>query len=630
VAKDKIPKDKKEKGKKNLFSRRDFLVGSGTIVAAGAGTFYAPKKAPATTTETIPSTRLNLINELPAPGQRRMANTEFNADVLVIGAGYAGTMAAVKAASMGQKVIVVLKGTLGFSGFSPYANTLLFYDEALGDKREDWIQAYQSRCQYLVDLDYLDIFINDSLARYKEWVEWGIVNYTNEINVSTDRRLVWPKIFKDRNIQVIERVMLTDLLTNNGAVQGAMGFHMESDQTLTFLAKAVVMCAGQGTYKNCGYPVNQCTFDGDAMGYKAGAKIGGKSWEDFHHAGGIYPADSWSIWRDHYTNRIYATVPPKYSPSVGAPGVPPFNRNVPTIHAEGDRVPRSPSPDYVYVPVDETKWENVRYTQDEYRPKPRHAHLDPWTVQGGATGLGVHASEGIFPVDNNCWSGIPGLYAAGDALCSRLCCTMYAGKGTSSSSAGVFGYRAGESAAKYAAGTSAPVVSKDQISRIQNDIIAPLKLKKGYDPRWVQEVLLSTMAPYYILKMKHKTRLEGALANVLFMRNHLAPKAMAADPHELRLCHEVRNMVLNAEMKLRSSLAREESRGTHWREDFPYRDDKNWLAWQRCYMDSNGNMVVEKVPVPDRMKTNKHMPYAERYNISFPGEREAITKLGIK
>ena len=89
-------------------------------------------------------------------------------------------------------------------------------------------------------------------------------------------------------------------------------------------------------------------------------------------------------------------------------------------------------------------------------------------------------------------------------------------------------------------------------------------------------------------------------------------------------------MALNAEMKLRQSLAREESRGTHWREDFPYRDDKNWLAWQTCRMDGEGNMVVEKVPVPDPMRTNRDMPYKERYAVSFPGEEEAIEKLGIK
>jgi succinate dehydrogenase/fumarate reductase flavoprotein subunit len=133
-----------------------------------------------------------------------------------------------------------------------------------------------------------------------------------------------------------------------------------------------------------------------------------------------------------------------------------------------------------------------------------------------------------------------------------------------------------------------------------------------------------------MVKMKHGKRLEAALTSAEFMRDHLAPKVRAADPHENRLCHEAKHMVFVLEMKLRASLARKESRGTFFREDFPYRDDKNWLAWTACHKDSDGNMTVSKVPVPDRMKTHKDLSYKERYSILFPGEEEAIEKKGIK
>jgi len=591
----------------------------------------------------VPATVRNIIQELPIPSLRPVGQTEFETDVLVIGSSYAGTMAALKAHSMGQKVIVVDKGLVGKSGFGPWANTMFFYDETLGDKREDWIQAFQGNTEYLVDLDYLDMFINDSLARFLEWRELGIATITNiyptpeqliqysqgVVSPPADRRWLWPKIFKDRGIQVVERVMLTDLLVKDGIVMGAMGIPMESEATMIFRATATVMCAGQGGYKAPGYPIHCSTFDGDAMAYNIGAKIGGKEWVDFHGTGGMYPADCWKGWQDNFKNRIYATVPPKYRLTAGGPGGP---AGMVSVHLEGDRVVRRPRDIPEYVPVDQTLWENVRYDSDNNRPPESRSELQrpgDWNVSGAGTGLGVHCTEGVFPVDTNCWSGIPGLYAAGDALCSRLNGTKYVGKGCSSSSAGVFGYRAGEAAANYAAGVGAPSVSADEISRIQEDIMAPRNREKGYDPRWVQNVLLTTMAPYYILKMKHKKRLEGALENVTFMRDHLAPKVMASNPHELRLCHEVHNMVQNAEMKLRASLLREESRGSHWREDFPYRDDKNWLAWTTCQKDSEGNMEVSKVPVPDRMKTNKDWPYAERYAIGYLGEEEAIARLGI-
>jgi succinate dehydrogenase/fumarate reductase flavoprotein subunit len=87
------------------------------------------------------------------------------------------------------------------------------------------------------------------------------------------------------------------------------------------------------------------------------------------------------------------------------------------------------------------------------------------------------------------------------------------------------------------------------------------------------------MLPYYVLHIKKADRLQAALTNVAFFRDHMLPRLKANDPHELRLCHEVRSMTANAEMILRSSLAREESRGWHYREDFPTQDDEHWLAW---------------------------------------------------
>jgi succinate dehydrogenase/fumarate reductase flavoprotein subunit len=107
------------------------------------------------------------------------------------------------------------------------------------------------------------------------------------------------------------------------------------------------------------------------------------------------------------------------------------------------------------------------------------------------------------------------------------------------------------------------------------------------------------MLPYFVLSIKHEKRLQAALTTVEFLRDHLVPKLTAKDSHELRLAHETRNMVLNAEMILRASLFRTESRGQHYREDHPRREDPLWL-WLRleeqdgemravgCYPGSGG------------------------------------------
>ena len=72
---------------------------------------------------------------------------------------------------------------------------------------------------------------------------------------------------------------------------------------------------------------------------------------------------------------------------------------------------------------------------------------------------------------------------------------------------------------------------------------------------------------------------------------------MAQDTYDLRLTHEVENMLLNAEMMLRAPLFRTESRRSHKREDSPNQDDTNWLAWV-----VGDNMKLTKRPIPDEWK----------------------------
>ena len=113
--------------------------------------------------------------------------------------------------------------------------------------------------------------------------------------------------------------------------------------------------------------------------------------------------------------------------------------------------------------------------------------------------------------------------------------------------------------------------------------------------------------------------MRSALTTVEFLRDHVVPKLFARDDHELRLAHETANMVANAEMKLRASLFRTESRGTHHREDFPRRGDPDWLAWVRL-KDEGGGMTPYTDPIPEEWRPDPALPYEERYPMCLPGE----------
>ena len=71
---------------------------------------------------------------------------------------------------------------------------------------------------------------------------------------------------------------------------------------------------------------------------------------------------------------------------------------------------------------------------------------------------------------------------------------------------------------------------------------------------------------------------------------------IASNLHELRLAHETKNMIVSAEMKLKASIIRTESRCSHYRLDYPEMDIKNWQVWLDIFKDDNGAMQFEKQP----------------------------------
>jgi succinate dehydrogenase/fumarate reductase flavoprotein subunit len=107
-----------------------------------------------------------------------------------------------------------------------------------------------------------------------------------------------------------------------------------------------------------------------------------------------------------------------------------------------------------------------------------------------------------------------------------------------------------------------------ETGKISLDDPAP---RGGFDTTWVTQQIQNNTFPYYILCIRHADRLKAALTNVDFLRDHISPLIFARDFHGLRLAHETKNRILGAEMMLRSALFRKESRGKHYREDYPRR-----------------------------------------------------------
>ena len=132
------------------------------------------------------------------------------------------------------------------------------------------------------------------------------------------------------------------------------------------------------------------------------------------------------------------------------------------------------------------------------------------------------------------------------------------------------------------------------MKEVREEILAPLKRKAGYSPAWVTQTLQGIMIPNFILYIKKENLLKAALTYIEELRDHHLPMLRAADMHELRLAHETANMILTAEMKLKASIMRTESRCSHYRLDYPEMDNKNWRAWINIYKGADGKMQLEK------------------------------------
>ena len=376
---------------------------------------------------------------------------------------------------------------------------------------------------------------------------------------------------------------------------------MDNDQLYVFKVKAIVISAGGGGFRPNEYPTHELTADGHAMAYNIGAEITGKEF--------VSPAARFIIGHGPESGWI----PPMQRFTGGSPG----NLKVATrlINAEDDEVPCRGMAWHGWL---DAHYEAHAGRAPVYIEAP-NGHKEPVSGPGAFGSMHGHATAGIFPVDTECATGIPGLYAAGDSLGTQFVGAMYSGFGFATAQASVTGARAGTAAAGVALEAEKVSIDEEGLELSKKIVLRPLERKGGFTPRWVTNILRNIMLPYFVMYIKHEDRMRAALINVEFLRDHIVPKMTAKDPHELRLAHETKSMVLNAEMKLRASMFRKESRGNHYREDYPRRDDPDWLAWV-LLKEENGSMKVYKKPMPEDWRPDLSKPYEERYPLWFPEE----------
>ncbi|QEN09419.1 FAD-binding protein [Oceanispirochaeta crateris] len=527
---------------------------------------------------------------------------ENETDVLVIGGGMTGLFAAVKGYDAGAKVLVVSKGRLGTSGQTPFAKGIMSYDSDTASLTlDEFTNKVSASALQTNNPVYTRQMAEHSKERVDELEEWGF--FKSPLCYDS-----FNKPISERKIPVMERIMITHLIKENGRIAGAAGFSIDDAVIHVFKAKSVILCTGAGGFKPNGFPICDLTHDGSIMAYKIGAKITGKEWNDGHSGSTINPAACYDGWHGMFEQTPSTTgvevhhdlgVDVNYKAyKLGNP--------VSMMPGRGDSVEVEGGP---YIPAAFSMKDrqegpppgdkNGPPSGSKNGPPPGGKDGAPpgmaGSSSGGASaGMSIHKSEGLVPINEKGESNIPGLYAAGDALGSYMAGAIYTQIGSSLAGSAVQGTIVSQAAAEYSKTVQFQTISTRQINRIKEEILAPLKRDSGYSPAWVTQTLQGIMIPNFVLYIKKESILKGALAYIEELRNHHSPMLKAANLHELRLAHETSNMIINAEMKLKASIMRKESRCSHFRLDYPEVDYENWQAWINIYQGSDGEMKLEK------------------------------------
>lgn len=577
-------------GKKHTINRRGFLGAiGGTCAVLGTAAFLGKEDSQPGSGHRPPPN----IEKAPKNASEGKVR-EFSADVLVVGGGMAGVFAAVKAHDNGAKVILVDKGAVGRSGQTPFARGIFRYDEQeTGISKDEFLKRTAVAAENMNNPAYTRLMIDRGPNCIDELESWGFFDEACYAKAMT-------RPLEERNIQVIQRTTLTHLLKEDQRVVGAMGLFIDQNESLVVHAKSVILCTGAGGFKPSGWQIGSLTHDGDAMAYRIGAEITGKEWVDGHGMKnfgleGKSRVESFPILqpmlgveqnievsKNGPMTEMKMGPPPGMDDSQGGP--PGSGHSVAGGPPDGKSSRGGPPGGGPPGGGD----------GDSHRGPPPGGMM----MGGASAGMSQHKAEGIFPQDDRCASNIPGLYAAGDSLGSMQSGGIYTQTGSSLAGSAAQGAVAGEAAAAYSKDVTLHKTSERKIKQINTEIYAPYLRERGFSPQWVTQTLQGVMIPNFILYVKSKERLEAALTYVEYLRDHQLPLLMADDLHDLRLCHETANMVLNAEMKLRTSLMRTESRGSHYREDYPEPNDNDWLCWIKIRQAADGPMELIKHPIP--------------------------------
>jgi succinate dehydrogenase/fumarate reductase flavoprotein subunit/HEAT repeat protein len=546
----------------------------------------------------------------------------LDCDVLVIGGGTAGTMAALTAAEHGARVLLLEKAHVRHSGALAMGmdgvNNAVIPGKA---SPEDYVAEITRANDGIVNQRTIYQTATRGFAMVQRLERYGVKFEKDEHGEYAVRRVhrsgsyVLPmpegkdvkkalyRVLRQRSmrekITIENRLMPVRVLTDNNRAVGAAALNSRTGEFVAVAAKAVILATGAcgrlglpasgylyGTYEN---PTN--AGDGYSMAYHAGAELSGIECfqvnpliKDYNGPACAYVANPFGGYQvnalgerfvdsDYWSGQMMSEVKREIESARGP------------IYLKVSHLP------------DETlsALENILHTTErptrgtfhanrghDYRTHDIEMHISEIGLCSG------HSASGVW-VDEHARTTVPGLYAAGDLACVPHNYMI---------GAFVYGDLAGEHAASTVADTVAPQeLPQDQLKEAHELVYRPLRQPEG-PPQPQVEYKLRRFVNDYVAPPKTATKLSIAVQSFERMHDEIAEMG-ATTPHELMRAVEVSFIRDCAEMAARSSLTRTESRWGlyHDRADLPDRDDEQWRYHLNLRKSSDGSMEFLKRPV---------------------------------
>ena len=531
----------------------------------------------------------------------------ISTDVLVIGGGGAGLRAAIEAKKYDLNVLIVSKWRVGYKNNTAISGGI-FAASGIRQESGDSPQVHfrdtiTSGC-FINDRRLVEVMTQGATQQVYDLIKFGVnfVKWGSDLWVQQAPGHTYPRQVAGEGsgislskpmreyaasigIQFKEGILVTKLLTAGNTVVGAFGID-DNGQVFVFNAKSTILATGGAgeAYLRTDNAVGS-TGDGYALAYEVGASLRDMEFVQFYPTG--YGKLGRKIWAYGILLRGGATIRNSLGEDIiEKHGMKDFTlatrdmlaRAITIEIAEGRGIKGSVIGDLTGVPEESRKLH--RFIRESVYPEK--AMVAPT----------VHYFMGGVKINENCQTELDGLYAAGE-----VCCGIHGANrlgGNAITEILVFGAIAGDRAgARASKMKEIPAPRSQVLAEVErlNEFGSP---EGGGNLGELQQLLKQTMWGK-VGVIRDKEGLTAARGEILSQREQLSRVSLPSY-QQLSQAVKLANMLAISEMVCRAALERTESRGSHYRRDYPEENNQQWLKNIEISRQ-NGDMTLKLIPV---------------------------------